>query len=125
MNGTVGPEPENTARAPLTPSPVRHSSRWFGHPRAFCSSMPTVQLETPSHEATSEEKNRREETHVVRRPTMTNTLPKDPVCGVNFESTPNAARSEYKGQTYYFCCSRCKTKFDHVPEQYLSESGDI
>jgi P-type Cu+ transporter len=56
---------------------------------------------------------------------MTNTLPKDPMCGVNFESTTNAARSEYKGQRYYFCCSGCKTKFDHVPEQYLSESGDI
>jgi hypothetical protein len=55
MNGTAVPGPENTARASLPP--VRHSSRWFGHPHALFSSMPTVQLETPSREATSEEKN--------------------------------------------------------------------
>jgi len=54
---------------------------------------------------------------------MTNTLIKDPVCGMNVETTA-AARSEYKGQTYYFCCSGCKAKFDHAPEQCLTKSGD-
>jgi P-type Cu+ transporter len=30
-------------------------------------------------------------------------------------------RSEHKGQTYSFCCSGCKGKFDHAPEQYPRE----
>jgi Cu+-exporting ATPase len=55
---------------------------------------------------------------------MTTTLIKDPVCGMNVETTATAARSEYKGQTYSFCCSGCKAKFDHAPEQYLSQFGN-
>ena len=55
---------------------------------------------------------------------MTDTLNKDPVCGMNVEKIAFAARTEYKGQTYYFCCSGCKAKFDHAPEQHLTKSGD-
>jgi YHS domain-containing protein len=55
---------------------------------------------------------------------MTNTFNKDPVCGMNVETTATAARSVYKGQRYYSCGSSCKAKFDHAPEQYLSQSGD-
>ena len=55
---------------------------------------------------------------------MTNTLIRDPVCGMTMETTATAARSEYQGQTYHFCCSGCKAKFDRAPEQYLSKSGD-
>jgi len=32
---------------------------------------------------------------------------------MNIETTA-AAHSEYNGQTYYFCRSGCKAKFDHV-----------
>lgn len=45
----------------------------------------------------------------------------DPVCGMKVD--PKSAKggaSEYKGQTYYFCNPKCKTKFDHEPEKYLS-----
>jgi Cu+-exporting ATPase len=55
---------------------------------------------------------------------MTKTLTKDPVCGMNVETTADAAGSDFKGQTYHFCCSGCKKKFDQAPDQYLSRSGD-
>lgn len=45
----------------------------------------------------------------------------DPVCGMKVD--PKSAKggaSEYKGQLYYFCNPKCKTKFDNEPEKYLS-----
>ena len=30
-----------------------------------------------------------------------------------------AGKSEYKGQTYYFCAVGCKVKFDADPPKYL------
>ncbi len=45
----------------------------------------------------------------------------DPVCGMKVDlKTAKGGASEYKGQTYYFCNPKCKTKFDHEPEKYLS-----
>jgi YHS domain-containing protein len=29
------------------------------------------------------------------------------------------AKSEYKGETYYFCAQGCKVAFDKDPEKYL------
>ena len=59
---------------------------------------------------------------------MTTTTVKDPVCGMEVKVSSSGPRSEYKGQTYSFCCSGCKGKFDHAPEQYLgvaaSSKGD-
>ena len=54
---------------------------------------------------------------------MTKTSTKDPVCGMTVEMTADRAVSNYKGETYYFCCSGCKKKFDQAPDQYLSGSG--
>jgi Cu+-exporting ATPase len=31
-----------------------------------------------------------------------------------------ADKSEYQGQTYYFCSLGCKKSFDKEPEKYLS-----
>ena len=54
---------------------------------------------------------------------MTNTTAvKDFVCGMDVDTTTAAGRSEYKGQSYYFCGSKCKEKFDLSPEQYLGKS---
>lgn len=50
------------------------------------------------------------------------TIAKDTVCGMDIETATAAERTEYAGQTYYFCGSRCKEKFDRNPEQYLGES---
>ncbi len=46
---------------------------------------------------------------------------KDPVCGMTIE--PNSAKggqSTYHSKTYYFCNPKCKAKFDHSPESYIS-----
>ena len=52
------------------------------------------------------------------------TAVKDPVCGMDVETATAAGRTEYRGQTYYFCGSKCKEKFDLRPEQYLGKSGE-
>jgi Cu+-exporting ATPase len=53
----------------------------------------------------------------------TTTAVKDPVCGMDVEVATAAGRTERKGQTYYFCGSKCKEKFDLSPEQYLGKSA--
>ena len=53
------------------------------------------------------------------------TAVKDPVCGMDIETATAAGRTEHKGQTYYFCGSMCKGKFDLTPEQYVGKSEGI
>ena len=43
----------------------------------------------------------------------------DPVCEMQIDEQTAAAKSEYQGQTYYFCSSGCKRQFDKDPERYL------
>ena len=47
---------------------------------------------------------------------------KDPVCGMDVTPESAAGKSEYKGQTYYFCSLGCKKSFDKEPEKYLGHS---
>jgi Cu+-exporting ATPase len=49
------------------------------------------------------------------------TVMKDPVCGMDIETATAAEQTEYKGQTFYFCGSKCKEKFDLKPDQYLGQ----
>jgi Cu+-exporting ATPase len=51
------------------------------------------------------------------------TTVKDPVCGMEIETATAAGRTEHNGQTYYFCGSKCKEKFDLNPEQYVGKSA--
>jgi len=51
------------------------------------------------------------------------TAVKDPVCGMDIETDSAAGRTEHKGQTYYFCGSKCKESFDLNPEQYVGQSA--
>ncbi len=46
---------------------------------------------------------------------------KDPVCGMELTYETAQARSEYQGQTYYFCSLDCKETFDKDPEKYVQE----
>jgi Cu+-exporting ATPase len=46
---------------------------------------------------------------------------KDPVCGMDVTYETARARSDYHGQTYYFCSLGCKEQFDENPEKYLAE----
>lgn len=48
---------------------------------------------------------------------------KDVVCGMTVDPQ-TAVKSEYKGQTYYFCSNGCKTQFDKDPDKYASQSPD-
>jgi Cu+-exporting ATPase len=45
----------------------------------------------------------------------------DPVCGMQVEPAKAAGKSEYKGQTYYFCSDYCKRRFDAAPESFLKK----
>ncbi len=47
------------------------------------------------------------------------TIVKDPVCGMDIDPASAAGKSEYKGQTYYFCSAGCKKSFDKEPEKYV------
>ena len=43
----------------------------------------------------------------------------DPVCGMQVEIGRGVLRSEYRGQTYYFCTLSCRLAFDAHPEMYV------
>ncbi len=43
----------------------------------------------------------------------------DPVCGMTVKESPTAFKSDYQGQTYYFCSRGCKVAFDKNPSKYL------
>ena len=51
------------------------------------------------------------------------TAVKDPVCGMVIKTATAAGRTDHKGQTYYFCCSACKERFNLNPEQYAGRSS--
>jgi Ala-tRNA(Pro) deacylase len=42
----------------------------------------------------------------------------DVVCGSDIEEQNARGRSEYKGETYYFCSQHCKMEFDDNPQGY-------
>ncbi len=48
-------------------------------------------------------------------------MAKDPVCGMDVDEKKAAAKSDYKGKTYYFCAPGCKVAFDKEPEKYLGK----
>ncbi len=48
----------------------------------------------------------------------------DPVCGMSVE-VGKAARAEYGGETYYFCCPHCQQAFKDRPEEYTGGSRNI
>jgi len=45
---------------------------------------------------------------------------KDPVCGMSVTIAGAQHKSEHQGQTYYFCCNGCRTKFEADPQKYLA-----
>ena len=51
------------------------------------------------------------------------TVVKDPVCGMEVETANAAGHTEHAGQTYHFCGSACKEKFDKNPAQYLDKQA--
>ena len=49
----------------------------------------------------------------------TDTLIKDPVCGMAVDPATAKHRRAHGGQTYYFCCQHCAEKFEAAPEKFL------
>ena len=45
-------------------------------------------------------------------------MAKDPVCGMEVDEKKAAARSQHRGETYYFCAPGCKKAFDSNPGKY-------
>ena len=43
---------------------------------------------------------------------------KDPVCGMMINPQNAKFKTQYKGQTYYFCSQFCKTMFEREPEKH-------
>lgn len=48
-------------------------------------------------------------------------MTKDPVCGMDVDETKASAKSEHKGETYYFCSDGCKTSFEKEPDKYAGK----
>jgi Cu+-exporting ATPase len=51
-------------------------------------------------------------------------MAKDPVCGMEVHEKEAAGKSEYKGQTYYFCSLGCKKAFEKEPEKYVANARE-
>jgi len=49
---------------------------------------------------------------------------KDPVCGMKVTPETAQARSQYDGETYYFCSLDCKETFDKNPEKYIRQEQE-
>jgi len=47
---------------------------------------------------------------------------KDPVCGMSVKEE-KGIKSDYAGQTFYFCSKLCKSLFDQDPEKYIKAAG--
>jgi len=44
---------------------------------------------------------------------------KDPVCGMIVDEKRTKYKSDYKGKTYYFCSTACKSAFEKNPGNYV------
>ncbi len=51
-------------------------------------------------------------------------MAKDPVCGMDVDDKTTTLKSDYKGQTYYFCSPGCKRSFDKEPEKYAGKQSE-
>jgi Cu+-exporting ATPase len=48
----------------------------------------------------------------------------DPVCGMKVDPQTTPHHADYAGQTFHFCSSGCRTKFEADPGRYLSPRRD-
>jgi P-type Cu+ transporter len=49
----------------------------------------------------------------------------DPVCGMTVDPHATPHRHAYRGRTYYFCSTGCRTKFAVDPEKYLAPAERV
>ncbi len=48
----------------------------------------------------------------------------DPVCHMDITIASAAGRSEFEGETYYFCSMGCKRDFDADPRGFLDRDAE-
>ena len=46
-------------------------------------------------------------------------MAKDPVCGMEVDPATATQKTDYQGQTYYFCAPGCRKAFEAEPQTYL------
>lgn len=49
---------------------------------------------------------------------------KDPVCGMEFDSSQAEAQTSYHGQSYYFCSEECQRTFNENPKEFVGTARD-
>jgi xanthine dehydrogenase accessory factor len=47
---------------------------------------------------------------------------KDPICGMTVNVASAKYKSEFRGDSYYFCCAGCKQTFDKQPDKFAFSS---
>lgn len=53
------------------------------------------------------------------------TIVKDPVCGMDVDSTTSKRKFNFKNEDYYFCSDSCLKKFSQNPESYLEQKKEL
>jgi YHS domain-containing protein len=48
----------------------------------------------------------------------------DPVCKMEVDEATAQWKTDYQGQTYYFCAPGCQKAFEQDPENYLQAGGE-
>ncbi len=49
----------------------------------------------------------------------------DPVCGMQVDPLTTKHHLDYKGQDYFFCSGRCRTRFEAEPEKFLAPKSSV
>ena len=49
------------------------------------------------------------------------TTARDPVCGMTVERAGARHTARHEGQTFYFCCARCRERFAAAPDEFLGD----
>ena len=50
---------------------------------------------------------------------------KDPVCGMEMDSSQAPAQTVYKDQAYYFCSEDCRRTFEENPKEFIQDGDDL
>jgi membrane fusion protein, copper/silver efflux system len=58
--------------------------------------------------------------YISKKPAAEPKRVKDLVCGMNVDpQSPHTLKTQYKGETYYFCSEVCKKRFEANPDKYV------
>lgn len=52
-------------------------------------------------------------------------MARDPVCGMEVDPGKAKGSSSYNGETFYFCSTNCKKRFDADPVSFMARGGEV